>query len=89
MKKARRNSADMVIFGRKTAAPFVADCLGEDVIEPSLVMKTRSLVPEECGSLEEQIFVQFVEESPLKQRKVFRPANIGRIISRACVQALL
>ncbi|KAF8867577.1 hypothetical protein CPB85DRAFT_1473373, partial [Mucidula mucida] len=35
VKKARRNLADVMLFRRKTAAPFVADCLVEDVIEPS------------------------------------------------------
>ncbi|KAF8903240.1 hypothetical protein CPB85DRAFT_1320095 [Mucidula mucida] len=86
VKKARRNSADMVLFGRKTAVPRPS---GDVAVPAPLVKKLCSLVPEECGSLEEETCTPFVEESPLKKRKVFRPAKTGRKISRACVQVLL
>ncbi|KAF9019516.1 hypothetical protein BDZ89DRAFT_1139246 [Hymenopellis radicata] len=78
VKQARRNPADMIPFGRKSAAPFVT--------EPSPCMrKSCSLVPEECF-VDEMDVVYVIEPSPLKKRKVFRPAKMGRKISRACVQ---
>ncbi|KAF9003725.1 hypothetical protein BDZ89DRAFT_1146002 [Hymenopellis radicata] len=87
VKKARRNSADMIPFARKTAAPFITDCPGYDVTGPSpLVRKSCSLVPEECAFPDEEAVAPLVKESPLKKRKAFRPVKMGRKISRACVQ---
>ncbi|KAF8903250.1 hypothetical protein CPB85DRAFT_1320128 [Mucidula mucida] len=80
------NSAYMVLFGRKTAVPRSS---GDVAVPFPLVKKLCSLVPEECGSLEEETCTPFVEESPLKKRKVFRPAKTGRKISRGCGQVLL
>ncbi len=93
IKKARRNSADMFLLHRKTAAPFTADFIGDGVVEPSpLVRQWCSLVPEECALLEQEVVEPFVEESLFveelssKKRKVFRPVKMGKKFSRVCVQ---
>ncbi|KAF8891062.1 hypothetical protein CPB85DRAFT_259935 [Mucidula mucida] len=93
IKNARRNSADMFLLHRKTAAPFTADFIGDGVVEPSpLVRQWCSLVPEECALLEQEVVEPFVEESLFvedlssKKRKVFRPVKMGKKFSRVCVQ---